>query len=236
MVKKICPECGNKNEKDARFCAECGYDISNVVPILIDKKEKVIEPNYKKPEAIKQKKATTPKQTQKKGIAVPLLIVVIVLLVFTLFNCLVCSDIINGDKESAIEKYELAILSLVNPDRVNNTADTTEIENKSPNNNAENFNNGTDKQQTTKKQESTIWNPDNETSTSTQTTDNDNIYEVNVGDSTLNLRSEKSTKSKILHSIPNKAEIVITKIEDGWGYTTYSGKSGWVNMEFVKKK
>ena len=60
------------------------------------------------------------------------------------------------------------------------------------------------------------------------------IYKVNTPDSSLNLRAEPNTSCDILDSIPHNTELDITKIQNGWGYTSYNGISGWVSLDFLE--
>ncbi|MCQ2445875.1 MAG: SH3 domain-containing protein [Clostridia bacterium] len=53
--------------------------------------------------------------------------------------------------------------------------------------------------------------------------------------SALRLRETPSTSGTKLATIPEGTRITITEIKDGWGKTTYSGKTGWVSMDYVKK-
>ena len=52
----------------------------------------------------------------------------------------------------------------------------------------------------------------------------------------LNLRSSRSTSSKVLLSIPNGTALNITEVKDGWGTTTYKNKTGYVSMSYTKPK
>ena len=62
-------------------------------------------------------------------------------------------------------------------------------------------------------------------------------YKVNTGSSKgLNLRSSRSTSSRVLLSIPNGTPIAITDISNGWGKTTYKGKTGYVYMQYVSSQ
>lgn len=51
----------------------------------------------------------------------------------------------------------------------------------------------------------------------------------------LNLRSGIGTGYAILISIPYGTEITITEKKDGWGKTTYAGKTGWVSLQYVSE-
>ena len=59
------------------------------------------------------------------------------------------------------------------------------------------------------------------------------IYKVNTPDSSLNLRAEPNTLCEVLDSIPHNTELNITKIQNGWGYTSYNNIKGWVSLDFV---
>ena len=62
-------------------------------------------------------------------------------------------------------------------------------------------------------------------------------YKVNTGSSKgLNLRSSRNTSSRVLLSIPNGTPLAITDISNGWGKTTYKGKTGYVYMEYVSSQ
>ncbi len=51
----------------------------------------------------------------------------------------------------------------------------------------------------------------------------------------LRLREGPSTSSAQVALIPNGSTVSVSKIEGEWGYTTYSGKSGWISMAYTKK-
>lgn len=51
----------------------------------------------------------------------------------------------------------------------------------------------------------------------------------------LNMRSGRSTKYKILITIPKGTSLNITDISGSWGKTTYGGKTGYVYMSYVTK-
>lgn len=65
------------------------------------------------------------------------------------------------------------------------------------------------------------------------------LYKAQVDSgSYLNMRSGAGTGYSSVASIPNGAELTVTKVSVSggynWGYTAYSGKSGWVALEFCK--
>lgn len=51
----------------------------------------------------------------------------------------------------------------------------------------------------------------------------------------VNLRSGAGTNYAVLKAIPNGETVNITKESGGWGYTSYSGKEGWICLKYVKK-
>ena len=62
-------------------------------------------------------------------------------------------------------------------------------------------------------------------------------YVVNTGSGKgLNLRSSRSTSSKVLLSIPNGTPLNITDIQNGWGKTSYKNKNGYVSMSYVRPR
>jgi predicted phage tail component-like protein len=58
-------------------------------------------------------------------------------------------------------------------------------------------------------------------------------YRVSTDGSGLNLRSSRSSSSRVLLSIPNGTALTITEISGGWGKTTYNNKTGYVYMSYV---
>ncbi len=55
-----------------------------------------------------------------------------------------------------------------------------------------------------------------------------------TADPTLNLREGAGTSYSTLANIPNKTVLTISKISNNWGQTVYNGKTGWVNLSYVK--
>lgn len=51
----------------------------------------------------------------------------------------------------------------------------------------------------------------------------------------LNLRTGRSTKYKILITIPKGTSLNIKSISGGWGKTSYKGNTGYVSMDYVTK-
>jgi len=53
-----------------------------------------------------------------------------------------------------------------------------------------------------------------------------------ISDNGVNVRSEANTGSTILTTIPYNTEFVVTKVSGAWGYTTVSGVTGWIYLEY----
>ena len=51
-------------------------------------------------------------------------------------------------------------------------------------------------------------------------------------DTTMNLRSGPSTDYTILTTIPGGEVIAVTKINGDWGYVSYNGTDGWMNLDY----
>lgn len=51
----------------------------------------------------------------------------------------------------------------------------------------------------------------------------------------LNMRSKASTSGSVVKAIPYNTTVTVTKESNGWGYTTYSGKSGWILLSYTSK-
>jgi uncharacterized protein YgiM (DUF1202 family) len=50
----------------------------------------------------------------------------------------------------------------------------------------------------------------------------------------VNLRAGAGTSYKVVTAVPYEAQVKVTKVSNGWGYTTYNGFSGWLTLEFAK--
>lgn len=57
-------------------------------------------------------------------------------------------------------------------------------------------------------------------------------YKVNAN---LNLRSGNSTGTSILTTIPKGTSVSVSQVSNGWGKTTYSGKTGWIYLTYATK-
>lgn len=61
-------------------------------------------------------------------------------------------------------------------------------------------------------------------------------YQISAS-SGLNLRAQPNTSSSVLATIPNNTIVQVTSIQKTgsyyWGYTTYSGKSGWIRLDYA---
>ena len=51
----------------------------------------------------------------------------------------------------------------------------------------------------------------------------------------LNMRKTPSSSGTKLTAIPQNTTITITAEQNGWGKTTYNGKTGWVSLQYVQK-
>lgn len=69
----------------------------------------------------------------------------------------------------------------------------------------------------------------------------DNSYEIGsyqiTADGGLNMRAESNTSSAVLVTIPNNSIVQVSAVQKVgnyyWGYTTYSGKSGWIRLDYA---
>ena len=55
-------------------------------------------------------------------------------------------------------------------------------------------------------------------------------YKVNAN---LNLRSGNSTSTSILTTIPKGTSVTVSQVSNGWGKTTYNGKTGWIYLSYA---
>ena len=60
-------------------------------------------------------------------------------------------------------------------------------------------------------------------------------YYVNTKETPLNIRVMPQQDTDIVGSIPKGADIEIYYTENGFGYTTYAGAEGWVNLDYCKE-
>lgn len=51
----------------------------------------------------------------------------------------------------------------------------------------------------------------------------------------LNMRSQANSSSSKLTAIPYNKVVTVTKESNGWGYTSYGGKSGWISLSYTAK-
>ncbi|MBR4868573.1 MAG: bacterial Ig-like domain-containing protein, partial [Clostridia bacterium] len=61
---------------------------------------------------------------------------------------------------------------------------------------------------------------------------NDDIYCVITSSNGVNLRSGAGTSYDTVGALPSKAEVTVTETKNGWGKTTYGGKTGWFSLEY----
>jgi uncharacterized protein YgiM (DUF1202 family) len=55
-----------------------------------------------------------------------------------------------------------------------------------------------------------------------------------TSDNGLYLRSGAGTSYDILTAIPYQTTVKVTKVKNGWGYTSYDGHKGWFTLQFAK--
>ena len=51
----------------------------------------------------------------------------------------------------------------------------------------------------------------------------------------VNLRSGAGTSYGKLTTIPYNKTVTVTEVKNGWGKTTYGGKTGWFSLDYAKK-
>lgn len=66
------------------------------------------------------------------------------------------------------------------------------------------------------------------------TTTPSSTYMVNTS-AGLNVRSGRGTKYSRLTAMPYKTQVTVSEISDGWGKVSYSGKTGYCAMQYMKK-
>lgn len=59
------------------------------------------------------------------------------------------------------------------------------------------------------------------------------VYRI-TAKSGLNVRSGPSTSTSKLTAIPYGTTVTVTEVTDGWGKTSYEGKTGWISMEYTE--
>lgn len=57
-----------------------------------------------------------------------------------------------------------------------------------------------------------------------------------VGANYLRIRSNPGVKYSILGTIPCNAKVIVTEYNNGWGKTTYEGKTGWISLDYTKRE
>ncbi len=72
-----------------------------------------------------------------------------------------------------------------------------------------------------------------DTSNSGTTTAKTGTYKVTLTNGNLILRSSASSSGGQVELVPNGTLVVITEISNGFGKTTYNGKSGWLSMSYL---
>ncbi|MBR5869159.1 MAG: SH3 domain-containing protein [Clostridia bacterium] len=71
-------------------------------------------------------------------------------------------------------------------------------------------------------------------STGTTATTTTYTYKITTS-SGVNLRKSASTSGAKLLTIPYNKKVTVTEVKNGWGKTTYGGKTGWFMLSYAKK-
>lgn len=81
-------------------------------------------------------------------------------------------------------------------------------------------------------------NPNSSSNSSPSSSSNYTAVNYNVvitANSGLNMRSGAGTSYSCVAAIPCNRVVTITCESNGWGYTTYNGKSGWISLNYTRK-
>ncbi|MBQ9023375.1 MAG: SH3 domain-containing protein [Eubacterium sp.] len=70
------------------------------------------------------------------------------------------------------------------------------------------------------------------TAATTTSSSETGTYKINAN---LNLRSGNSTSTSIMTTIPKGSSVTVSQISNGWGKTTYSGKTGWIYLSYATR-
>lgn len=71
--------------------------------------------------------------------------------------------------------------------------------------------------------------------TTSSTSSSSNSYKI-TADPSLRVRSGRGTKYSTLTKIPKGKIVTVTDIKSNWGKVTYSGKTGYIPMQYAKKQ
>lgn len=74
------------------------------------------------------------------------------------------------------------------------------------------------------------------TTTTTKPSSTNSYWGIVDADPSLRLRSGPGTSYSILANVPYKTRVYVTEISNGWGKITYSGKTGWVSLDYVNRE
>lgn len=58
-------------------------------------------------------------------------------------------------------------------------------------------------------------------------------YTVNTSAENLNMRQTPGIDGNIITQIPRGTKLTVTAVENGWGYVSYRGHSGWVSLTYL---
>ena len=60
-------------------------------------------------------------------------------------------------------------------------------------------------------------------------------YYVDTKEDPLTIRDEAAQNAKKLGTIPRGEDVNVTKTSSHWGYVTFEGISGWINLDYCEK-
>lgn len=60
-------------------------------------------------------------------------------------------------------------------------------------------------------------------------------YYVDTAEDPLTIRDESAQNAKKLGTIPRGEDVNVTKVSSHWGYVTFEGISGWINLDYCEK-
>lgn len=60
-------------------------------------------------------------------------------------------------------------------------------------------------------------------------------YYVNTKDDPLTIREEAAQNANKVGTIPRGEDISVTETKSHWGFVTYDGLSGWINLDYCKE-
>lgn len=253
-----CSACGALNDEGSAFCEECGSKIAPPAPAA----EQPVQPYYPPmgnssvnddvpPSNPVVNPVDDPNKNKSSLLIYIISGIVIFFALFTIFNVLVCEDIINGTPGSGLENYEYSILNAVAPEKIPGMQPSIYGYTTT------NGNNQGQVPQTATPTSSTQWVPSTTTTTTTTTKvvhtvtnpaptapvrTTEYYYDAQVtgtGRAGLILRASPSTSARQLNNLPEGTKFniidVVDNVSDGrrWFQVRYKGSTGWVAGEYV---